>query len=43
MKYRKELLEELTLKAQQLRKDVVLSIGVGVAGHVEALVLQPIL
>ena len=34
MKYRKELLEELTLKAQQLRKDVVLSIGVGVAGHV---------
>lgn len=34
MSYSKELLEELRIKAQQLRKDVVISIGVGVAGHI---------
>ena len=34
MGYRKELLDNLTAKAQQLRKDVIISIGVGVAGHV---------
>lgn len=34
MKYDRKLLEELTARAQQLRKDVVISIGVGVAGHV---------
>jgi len=34
MSYSKELLEELRVKAQQLRKDVVISIGVGVAGHI---------
>ncbi len=32
--YSKELLDSLTSKAQQLRRDVVLSIGVGVAGHI---------
>ncbi len=32
--YSKELLESLTAKAQQLRRDVVISIGVGVAGHI---------
>lgn len=34
MGYSKELLDDLTAKAQQLRKDVIISIGVGVAGHV---------
>jgi transketolase len=34
MKYSKELLEDLRKKGQQLRKDVIISIGVGVAGHV---------
>ncbi|WP_069998533.1 transketolase [Cellulosilyticum sp. I15G10I2] len=34
MTYSKELLENLSKKAQQLRKDVIISIGVGVAGHV---------
>jgi transketolase len=34
MKYSKELLEDLRRKGQQLRKDVIISIGVGVAGHV---------
>lgn len=34
MTYSKELLEDLRSKAQQIRKDVVVSIGVGVAGHV---------
>lgn len=34
MDYSKELLENLRKKAQQIRKDVVVSIGVGVAGHV---------
>lgn len=34
MTYSKELLENLRNKAQQIRKDVVISIGVGVAGHV---------
>ncbi|MEG0580415.1 MAG: transketolase [Niameybacter sp.] len=34
MTYSKELLEDLRKKAQQLRKDVVISIGVGVAGHI---------
>ncbi len=34
MNYSKELIEELNRKARQLRKDVVISIGVGVAGHI---------
>lgn len=34
MAYEKELLDSLTAKAQQLRRDVIISIGVGVAGHV---------
>lgn len=34
MGYSKELLDNLTAKAQQLRKDIIFSIGVGVAGHV---------
>ncbi len=34
MAYKKELLDSLTEKAQQLRRDVIISIGVGVAGHV---------
>lgn len=33
MSYSKELLDDLTVKAQKLRKDVVISMGVGVAGH----------
>ena len=33
MSYSKELLDALTVKAQKLRKDVVISMGVGVAGH----------
>lgn len=33
MSYSKELLEDLRAKAQKLRKDVIISIGVGVAGH----------
>jgi transketolase len=32
--YSKELLDSLTSKAQQLRRDVVISIGVGIAGHI---------
>ncbi len=32
--YSKQQLESLTAKAQQLRRDVVVSIGVGVAGHI---------
>jgi len=32
--YSKERLESLTAKAQQLRRDVVISMGVGVAGHI---------
>ncbi|WP_069999091.1 transketolase [Cellulosilyticum sp. I15G10I2] len=34
MSYSKELIEKLSQKANQLRKDVVISIGVGVAGHI---------
>ncbi len=34
MQYEKQLLDDLTAKARQLRRDVVISIGVGVAGHV---------
>lgn len=34
MSYPKELIDELNKKAQKLRKDVVISIGVGVAGHI---------
>lgn len=34
MEYSKELLEDLQKKAQKLRKDVVISVGVGVAGHI---------
>jgi len=34
MNYSKELIEELQKKAQQLRRDVIISIGVGVAGHI---------
>lgn len=34
MDYSKELLEDLRKKAQQLRKNVVVSMGIGVAGHV---------
>lgn len=34
MSYGKELIDELNQKAKQLRKDVVISIGVGVAGHI---------
>ncbi len=34
MKYDRELIEGLEKKAKQLRKDVVVSIGVGVAGHI---------
>lgn len=34
MEYSKELLEDLQKKAQNLRKDVVISVGVGVAGHI---------
>lgn len=34
MSYSKELIEGLNRKAQQIRKDVVVSIGVGVAGHI---------
>lgn len=34
MEYRKELLDDLTAKAQRLRRDVIISMGVGVAGHV---------
>lgn len=34
MAYGKELLDSLTAKAQLLRRDVIISIGVGVAGHV---------
>ena len=33
MSYDKALLEELQAKAQLLRRDVIISIGVGVAGH----------
>jgi transketolase len=32
--YSKELIQDLKEKAQKLRKDVVISIGVGVAGHI---------
>ncbi|HVI42949.1 MAG TPA: transketolase [Anaerovoracaceae bacterium] len=32
--YSKELLDSLTAKAQLLRRDVVVSIGVGIAGHI---------
>lgn len=34
MKYSDELIEELENKAKMIRKDVVISIGVGVAGHI---------
>lgn len=34
MVYDKKLIEELQKKAKQIRKDVVVSIGVGVAGHI---------
>ncbi|WFR57599.1 transketolase [Anaerocolumna sp. AGMB13025] len=34
MVYSKELIEELTHIAKKLRRDVVISIGVGVAGHI---------
>jgi transketolase len=34
MVYSKELIEELNHKAKKLRRDVVISIGVGVAGHI---------
>ena len=34
MKYSKELIDDLNQKAKKLRKDVVISIGVGVAGHI---------
>ena len=34
MGYSKELIDDLNRKARQLRKDVVISIGVGVAGHI---------
>lgn len=34
MGYSRELIEDLERKAKQLRKDVIISIGVGVAGHV---------
>lgn len=34
MGYGKVLLEDLEAKAKQLRKDVIVSIGIGVAGHV---------
>lgn len=34
MEYSKELIEDLEKKAQLLRKDVVVSMGVGVAGHI---------
>lgn len=34
MAYKKELLDSLTAKAQLLRRDVIISIGIGVAGHV---------
>ena len=34
MEYGKELIEDLEKKAQLLRKDVVVSMGVGVAGHI---------
>lgn len=34
MSYRKELIDDLNQKAKKLRKDVVISIGVGVAGHI---------
>lgn len=34
MSYSKELIENLEKKVKQLRRDVVISIGVGVAGHI---------
>lgn len=34
MVYDKKLIQELQMKAKQIRKDVVVSIGVGVAGHI---------
>jgi len=34
MSYSEELLRGLEIKARQIRKDVVISIGVGVAGHI---------
>ncbi len=34
MNYSMELIEDLNRKAKKLRKDVVISIGVGVAGHI---------
>lgn len=34
MSYDKQLIEDLQKKAQQIRKDIVISIGVGVAGHI---------
>lgn len=34
MSYSKELIDDLNRKARKLRKDVVISIGVGVAGHI---------
>lgn len=34
MSYSNELIEDLNRKAKRLRKDVVISIGVGVAGHI---------
>lgn len=34
MEYDEKLIEELKNKAQKLRRDVVISIGVGVAGHI---------
>ena len=34
MGHNKELIEDLEKKAKQLRRDVVISIGVGVAGHI---------
>lgn len=34
MQYREELIQDLEKKAQTLRRDMIVSIGVGVAGHV---------
>ena len=34
MNYSDELINELTAKAKKIRKNVIVSIGVGVAGHV---------
>ena len=34
MEYTEELIEELQQTAKRLRRDVIISIGVGVAGHI---------